>query len=1636
MIFLFLAFISFLFQEVLPGHIFNMGFEIEHPHRDLALSYKFTFMVQTQHNNTFFIRLTFPFLIHTSDPYSQIKAEFYDNLNCADNLKENPPLYYYESFSYYFKIKSFLQPQSFYTMKIITKSLQSLSDFIFIYPPIEISTVLNYSNNSLVIDQNPSFQNIELKVLPPKTLKLSYVITNSAEKYYLIEATYSIIVDITPSMTISTNAKYKLFFENYQFEFRSCGFPSPSNNPTLAYGSCSISNDNKIAFITLKNTIVASESFKIPVVIKNPAEIDTVDQMICFFYSGENNIIYESGSTDKSFSTSKLPLIQEQKVFLANNMDISIFEANLTALHYGYKFSEKIAYNAIKFSFTVNTQISVRNMGVVIQLNYLETEIILLIGSYTHNMPSQSSLEKVICLPKSDTLSNISLYCYNVGSLEKDVAYFISFKIAFTQVADKKIPGTISLFYKTETGIKYFSLPSNYSTELRLRSNTEYNSQLNLLEAASYNYILSTLKNDFSITENLNDLTTNRKNIGVFKSNELQTLLFLISPKKSDWCTTPCDLIKSGLYLDIYLGKVFDSTYGLLAKFPDMIIQPNLEIDNSDENYNYIKIECNKTSYCFSLLGTDDAVATAFGMKNFYIKNFNSLYADSFLADVVFSLGYLLGEVGKNPVSYFLYNGYIINSAYNSNVKLSMINYPFNVLYDSSQFPVMIGLKLIIGSEMTSTNNLLKNIQLFFDSNLENFSLNNYSVTKNESLFYEIGCSSYPSYGSITCNSFKTDIDNRDDSFVQMNRIEINIEKGVPILKEITIYIPVKIAKIGIPYSFYISFLDNDNTFLNIYRIFGSSLNKESLISTTLKSPVSETLIYSNLLNYPKFSIKEDLNSQLAYGLQKKNGELFAGNTISNLEIKSGNDNVYFKAFINPNDVTNQLIGAGFTITSKFDLFSGKKITFSGNDMQCVSFLFNSNKASKYVVFCPFEKNIEIDNLNVIVDTFIVPLQWYLNYNFGTCDLVYAWSSNKGQLISKQCEDYLIENTNDILTIAKSNTYLSKNKATHFLEFNLISNINLTEIAKIKIELKITSNFEILSYNLNNQNKCYMTDGINNYEATYYIDPSHQVIILNNLIGESTSFPIGNYTFLLENIDTTNLNVSSFNISVSLFYINFDSPIMKSKINMLIPINNDDPFSIKVNSVDFYFKNSLMTILSINSTFIDYVGESTKYFVSFQNLTINNEFKCLVYSTTKGRIYDKIGNFFYSSTQMNFSLNQPNYYDKRNLLIVCSGIYFSNLNEVNTTSIQIGIIKKNIMIKSDIYSFTQSNNESFYSCLNEYLIEKKFIYPGLPSYYKLTLKPSNPKIEKLSNGSFIYIVFFRSLPINLNKRGKFSCYINNLKQKCYTDEKFIILSIFNDIQMTTQKSFIVEIYDVDQTLAYQNSKVWVGISLTDPKVITEQCLINEINENIGFPLLFIDVLLLNVMNNTFGGSSKLEIYFKLINSTLEGKSLVVKFPDDFTLDSNLIETKKVLLMESTIQKNIIKGMNVLGRNLIISFDNSVFPITSQIKIKSFILIIESFILPWHITYLCFQQQISIYLQNDLSQITSASLDFLNFNKVNFLSCHIECLTCKNASSNGCLSCDNNTFLFDSKCLKSCPNNLKEDQRNRICRGFN
>ena len=1629
MIFIFLPFLSLLFESVLPGHISNLGFEIEHPHHSLALSYKFTFMVETQHNSTFFLRITFPFPIHTSDPLSQLKAEFYENLNCVDNLKESPNLISIDSSDYYFNFNSWLQPQIFYTMIIKTDSIQSVSGFTSLYPPIEIATLLNYSKNSLVIDQNPSFQSIALKELPPNTLKLSYVITSSAEKYYLVEAIYGITVDITPSMTISTNVKYKLFFQNYQFKFKSCGFPSPSNDTTLAYGSCTLSDDNKIAFITLNTTIVASETFKIPLIIKNPTDINIIDQLICYFYSSENNIIYESGSTDKTFTTKKFFLIQEQKVFIAHNMDIGLSEISLTPLHYGYTFSDKVVYNAIKFSFTLNMQISVNNLGVVLQLNYFETEVILLIGSYSHNLPSKSSFEKVICVPVKDHSNFLTLNCYNVGKLEKEVSYFISLKIAFTQTATNRVPGTISLFTKKESGIQYFSLPSMYTTSLLLKSNTEYNALLNLLEPTSYNYIISTLLNDATIAENLNDLTTNKKNIGVFKSNELQTLIFLISPKSSDWCTTPCDLTNSALYLDMYLGKVFDSNSGLAPKFPNMAIQPSLTIDTANENYNYVKIECERTSHCFGLLGTDDIVATAFGVKNFYIKNFNSLYADSFLADIVFSLGYQ--SEGRNPVSYFLYNGYIINSAYNINIKLSMINYPFDVLYDSSQFPIMIGLKLIIASEMTSNNNLFKSFQLFFDSYLENFSLNNYSATKNESLYYQIGCSCYPSYGTINCNSFKTDADNRKDSFVQMNRIEINLENGVPNLKEITVYIPVKIVKLGIPYSFYIGFLGNDNTFLNIYRIFGSSLDADSLLSNTLVSPVSDTSIYSNVVTNPIFTIKANVNAQLAYGFIKNNDKLYAGNTLSNFEIIAGNGNIYI---ISPNDATNKLIGAGFTIASEFDLFSGKKFNFSGNDMQCISFFYSSDNKQKYVLFCQFENNVDITTINIIVDTFIVPLQWYLKYNFGVCELVYAWSSNKGQLISKQCENYSIENTNDILAVAESNTYLNKNKTTQFLQFILIPNINLTDITKIKIELKISSNFEILSSSLDNENKCYLTNEIDDYVAKYHIDSTNKVIIINKLVSKSASFPKGNYTLLLENMNTTTLDVSSFNISVSLYYINLDWPIMQSKINMIVPMNNVNPFSIKVYSVDFYFENSLMTILSINLTFSDYVGENSRYVVAFANLVINNSgLQCQVHKTKRGKIYEKIGDFFSSSLQIHFFTKQPSYYGQRNLLVICSGVYFPTLNQVSNISMMFGIIRKGQIMKSSGYSFPRSTNHSFYSCKNAYLLEKLLIYPGLPSYYKLTLKPSNPEIQKLHSGSHIYIVFFRLLPIDLDKRGEFSCYVNGMKQQCYTDQKFIIFNILSEIQMTREKAFIVELHDVDQTLPYQDSKVWVGISLTDPKVITEECLIDEINEKINDAPLFMDVLLLNIMNNTFGGSSKIEIHFKLINSTLEDKNLVIKFPNDFILESNFIETSKVSLMESSIQKNIIKGMDVLARNLIIFFDNSVFAATSQTK--SFILIMEGVILPWHIKYLCFQQQFSIYLHNNLSQITAASLDFLNFNKVNFLSCHAECLTCKNSSINGCLSCDNSTFLLDSKCLKGCPDNLKEDQRNRVCRGF-
>ena len=1570
--------------------------------------------------------MKFPFEVKPETSTGLITAILYNYNNCNEVFSHHA---YATSdltiqYTYYFRFPSQLLNTSFYKIKLYGE----FSPNNYYNSPIELSTVSSMSSDAMVIDTNPYFADIILKPAPSSTLLASLYYSNQQN---MISSINEVQFTVTPSLQVDISGIFKIAFEPNNYGYKFIGDCS-CENAYCSNATCYYSANNTEFYVNIPVAIVQGNGYTLFTYIKNPDYLVTDNVNITFYLIQPNSyFIFEYFSLSGYLITSPMNLIQNTISFLVH-YDIPIGDTTQKSwINYAFQRSSSsslyMAFNSLKVNFKVNSNTSSNiNTIVTITLPYSPTNVIILSGSISNNFPQNPNCIEVICRTITDQTSSISIECRNIGSLVENTNYLIGFKMFFNEKVINNIVGSIVISYMNSTGSSIpFSTPQVLPA-LLLKPNTEYNNASALLFKAHQHYVVSS-----NITTSLSDQLDSFSNkIGVFSSTSPQTLLFLITPDQVSWCTDNsaiCSISQTTTNLFMYIDfstKVDTSTASFSFQPSSYTLNTNI---SNKTTYQQASI---RSSSGFEALyqQTQDLINQSpkgFGISGVKINFQNSLYADSYLFDFIFTLGYNILTITQSSdiiVSSFLYNSYVISPGYNINYKMSFVNFVIfkNGINSSpnegSLFPTMVYLRLEIDDDLLLYNPTY--ISFFFDSTLSNYAFRDYIANSNNmnlTDYYKIGCNGLPKYQPYYCYTY--DSDNyrsiNSDSWVQMSRIDIYFTNNLSTGGPFNLYIPFAIQNnLQYPSYFALGLWNSSNALTMVYRLTGSNIDTDPPYNFSSLSIASN---YANLTNSTPFNYFS--SDPANYEILDQNS--LYSNKISNITINAA----FSSSTLQSNNQFN--LGAGFTICSDFDfLYNASSISSPMVDPsdQCIKFTYRRwVTVVKYIIFCPFDINLASKTISL--SNIIIPLNWFLNYNIPACSLVFVWSNDDGNLLSGLCGTLLINNTNKNLWV---DIAIYPQNIVPYINLNIITDTAFP--CPNCINIRLVFNSPIISPP--STNNCSLYDSnLNAYDCIYSVMNDNKIVNIQQFT------PMNDTDGTLGILSSFNIYLVGFNFSAQGVY-NYSCYLSYDTILYYIYQNES-----LIANVKFYSSLKQLNITSSTVSLLNKNAMSSLFIsltyprVLLPGFILAIQLKNPLTTIPECRVFNAMDKIYSTIDTIKFINNSVIFikFLKRTFIIQNLNIICANFKNPTTSTINF-----NVVLYINNVSTTPFETQSFViqtlqaeNNISSYNINKYYGYQYLPAYYQINIIST---LSAILVNSTIYIQFLKKMPIKFNQKGELLCKINNITSFCWVlpDDRALHINVTKTMNLANN-AILIELFQISQSdsLISQTLIFYGYSSVSHNNLLDEQAYIPE-NNFIANSKSLIDVVGLSVGNNALGSTTNIKIDFNIDPTGFQNnKLLIVTFPSQF--DFNYSTPSYFNCTLSVLSITLPNTCYFIEKNLIINI------ITFNSYNQKYELTISNISLPWKFPafYPCFDSQFIIFSvdNNANSGEVLFSIDYMIFQKITYNYCDITCKTCLNSSSNGCLSCAAPLFWNMSQCLPVCPPGFTADDKNMICRSF-
>ena len=953
---------------------------------------------------------------------------------------------------------------------------------------------------------------------------------------------------------------------------------------------------------------------------------------------------------------------------------------------------------------------------------------------------------------------------------------------------------------------------------------------------------------------------------------------------------------------------------------------------------------------------------------------------------------------------------------------------------DASAFPTMIRLTMVIDSIILALNPAY--FSFFFDQTLENYSLRDFvinSTVPNYPNYYSIGCNGTSKFQPFNCSTFdsKPLRNSNFDSWVQMGRIDIyyNSTMNLSLNDKIDIYIPFTIngkSSLETPTYFSLGVWNATNNFVGAFRLAGSRLDVSSPIIFNFGLTTAE------FLNTSSYSSVNGLNPQ--YRIQS-NSNIYANNIVDLLALSDQ----YASDYLQPNSGYN--LGSGFMVTSSYDIFFNSQAYFSEITSECIKLSYSYVNIKKYVVFCPYDDGSQyggnIAGMGIHFNSSKIPLDWYKYFTLPICSHTFTWSNNSGQLFGGVCGSLTVANTNPNLTIATQNLPGKYRDCASFV-ISTDANFSCKSAASCFIQISFTFTAAVSVNDAFNKTGYMMDNRGNKFTCSYNVSSSaSSQIIINNISSDSTG-----YVFeMSERIVVFLMDFPLFNdwgvsFTPSILYQNSVNPVYSNSTAVALNYriaNSSSPF---LNVSDANFSKITKNAMSTFSLMLSYsrrVFPPYIYQISFQNFGTTPTpqiTQCKVFSST-GEVLSTEILIFLDLISLTIRINED-HFDTISFLIKCynfrnpssDNAYLNVTMWKNSNAILESMVKNISSLKSEVSIKSSSNVTKFYG----------FLY--LPQIYQFFIMPST--LTNLMMNSSIYIVFLKDILVRFNAKGNIICKINNKTMPCGVNSEQALQITISQTVALNQSGFSLELHNIHRNkivTGMTQSYIFFGYS-SNSSYFDETGYLLEYYSVEAAGYSFINIIGISAQDRSVGVLTNVFIFLYLNSTILNANGIMtVLFPYNYDFNYSNLPNLNVLLYETeaATQVNLISYWYLNQKYLVIGVNNI------NNNTKKYTLIFANITMPWKADDYspCFEDQFIVFSAKN-STTTSDSyvlttLDFMNFQKINYTYCDSTCKTCANTSNLGCSSCASPLFLNNSQCLSTCPTGFCADDKNQVCR---
>lgn len=229
------------------GHIYHWDYTADYTNTGYITSFSFGFSLEHAISNSDYIKMVFPFVLHSSAIVSDslsVYLKLVGSTGCTP-LQTTSTLVFLSSSgstTYFIQlldekgnVNKPLAANTWYILKFQFKNALTIAQGN--YAPVQMYTVSDRTTISLIYDYNIAFANIEITSAPSiNTLKFTTTIASGIKSD--IDAIYDVVFDILPSKTINQARIFVLMQKNdWVFNGDSCISIDQNVTTTLTNGT-------------------------------------------------------------------------------------------------------------------------------------------------------------------------------------------------------------------------------------------------------------------------------------------------------------------------------------------------------------------------------------------------------------------------------------------------------------------------------------------------------------------------------------------------------------------------------------------------------------------------------------------------------------------------------------------------------------------------------------------------------------------------------------------------------------------------------------------------------------------------------------------------------------------------------------------------------------------------------------------------------------------------------------------------------------------------------------------------------------------------------------------------------------------------------------------------------------------------------------------------------------------------------------------------------------------------------------------------------------------------------------------------------------------------------------------------------